>query len=87
MDFVLRNGKIGFAGKLFLDGVDDVMRHERLAVIFADVAVRGDAGFRAQIARELAAVIVFNDDDVFAARKEPGDFSAVWNGTIHLMAS
>ena len=45
-----------------LDAVDDVVRHERLAIVLANVAVGDEAGLGAQIARELAAVVVLDDD-------------------------
>jgi len=55
--------------KLFLHGVDEVVRHERFAVVFADVPVRGRAGLGAQVTGELAAVIILDDDDPLALRK------------------
>src|SRR5512141_702796 len=39
-----------------------MMWHERLAVILANMTVGDDTGLRPQITRELAAVIVFDDD-------------------------
>src|SRR5579864_1314786 len=66
-DFVHGHGKLGFPGQLILHCFHDVMRHEGFAVIFADVAVRDEAGFAAQIACELPAVVVFDDDGVARA--------------------
>src|SRR5438876_5059948 len=63
-NLVRGNGKFRFSAELFLDGFHDVMRHERLAVVFANVAVRHKAGFAAQVARKLPAVIVLDDDGV-----------------------
>src|ERR1043166_3948845 len=37
----------------FLHAVDDVMRHERFSVVLANVRLRHEARFRAQIARKL----------------------------------
>src|SRR5580698_9768167 len=53
------------------------MGHERFAVVFADVAVGGNAGFRAQEAGELAALIIFDDDDPLAAAQKTRDLFAV----------
>lgn len=41
----------------------DVRGLERLAIELADVAVRRDPRLGTQVARELAALIVLNDDD------------------------
>ena len=49
---------------MFLDGVDDVLREEGFAVVLADVAGGDEAGFAAQVAGELAAEIVLDDDGV-----------------------
>src|SRR5215831_6733256 len=45
------------------------MRHERLAIVLTDVAVWYEAGFAAQIARELAAIVVLDDDGAAGARE------------------
>ncbi len=64
-DFVGRgNGEIRFASELLPDRFHDVVRQERLAVIFPNVTVRHKAGFAAQITGELAAVVVLDDDRV-----------------------
>ena len=68
--FVGGDGNFLFASKLILHRVDDVVRHERFAVVFADVTVRGETGFGAEIARKLPGVIVLNDDDLFAPGKD-----------------
>src|ERR1035438_1035492 len=68
--FVAGNGNRLFAGELFLHRLNEGVRHERLPVVFADVAVRGEAGLGAEIACELARVIVFNDDDFVASGKD-----------------
>jgi len=51
-------------GELFLHRLDNVVRHERFAVVLADVAVRDKTGLAAQVARKLAAEIIFDDDGV-----------------------
>src|SRR5207245_1071501 len=68
-DFVDGDGEPAFAGQLFLHAVDEVVRHEWFAVVFADVPVRGRAGLGAQVTGELAAVIVFDDNHPLALRK------------------
>ena len=50
------------------------MRHEGFAVVFADVAIGYKAGFAAQVAGELATVVVLDDDGV------PGIFQDGGNG-------
>ena len=64
--------EFGFAGQLLFHAFDNVVRHERFAVVLADVAVRVEAGLAAEIAGELAAVVVLDDDDVLAAARECG---------------
>src|SRR5580765_4190607 len=51
-------------GQLFLHRLNDVMRHEWLTIVFSDVSVRDEAGFAAQVAGELSAVVVLHDDAV-----------------------
>src|SRR6266545_6575979 len=65
------------AGKLLFHGFDDVVRHERLAVVFANVAMGVEARLAAQVAGELAAVIVFDDDDLLALRKDAADLGGM----------
>jgi hypothetical protein len=78
-----RDGEFVFQ-PVALDSFDNVMGHERFAVVLADVAVRVEAGLAPEITGELAAVIVLNHDDMFALREDAADLAA-WNGTIHLM--
>src|SRR3989442_9219308 len=59
------------------DAIDDVVRHERLAVVFADVTVGGEARLRSEIARELSAVVVLDDDDLRASREDRHDLGGV----------
>ena len=59
-----RYRKSRVAGKLFFDCLDDVVGHKWLAVVLANVAVGNKAGFAAQIAGELAAEVVLDDDGV-----------------------
>src|SRR5437870_11081719 len=58
-----RNGKAGLTGQLRFHCFDNVVRHERLAVVLADVTVRIETGFAPEITGELAALIVLNQDD------------------------
>src|SRR5262247_1635643 len=53
--------------------VDNVMRHERFAIVFPDMTVGRDAGFRSQVTRELAAVVIFHDNDFLAFREHSDD--------------
>ena len=64
------HGKRGLAGKLLVDRFHNVVRHERLAVVLANVAVGDEAGFAAQVAGELAAVVVLDDDGVLRVASE-----------------
>src|ERR1041384_2615071 len=72
-DFVRRHVNVGFAGENRLDALDDVMRHERFAVVLADVAVRRKAGLAAQVAGKLAAVVILHNDDLLTLRKNGAD--------------
>src|SRR5215472_10489263 len=63
-DLVHRNGEMSLAGKLLLDRLHDVVRHERLAIVFANMPIRHETGFAAEIAGKLPAVIVLDDDGV-----------------------
>src|SRR6266849_589137 len=58
------NGKFRLPGELFLYCVHDVVWHEGFAVILANVAVWDKAGFAAQVACKLTAVVVLHDDSV-----------------------
>ena len=62
---------------MFLDGFDDVLREEGLAVVLADVAVGDEAGFAAQVAGELAAEVVLDDDGVAGVAEDVEDGVAV----------
>ena len=53
------------AGELLFDRFDDVVGEEGLAIVLADVAVGDEAGFAAEVAGELAAEVVLDDDGVF----------------------
>src|SRR5215469_14567527 len=64
-NFVLGYRHVGSATQLFPDCVDNVVGHEWLAIVLSDVAIRYETGLASQIARELPAVVVFNDDRVF----------------------
>src|SRR6266705_5316987 len=57
-NFVHGNGELRSPGELFLHGLDNVVGHEGLAIILANVAVWHKAGFAAQVAGKLAAVVV-----------------------------
>src|ERR1019366_9231602 len=72
-DLVGRDGELGFTCQLLLDGFDDVVREERLAVVLADVSVGHEAGLAAEVARELSAVIVLDDDGVFGLAEDVDD--------------
>src|SRR6266853_5578187 len=63
-NFVRGNRELGIPGQLFLHRFDNVMRHEWFAIVFADVSVRYEAGFAAQVAGKLPAVVVLDDDGV-----------------------
>src|SRR6266851_3053549 len=58
------NGEFYLPSELLLHCLHDMVRHEGFAVILADVPVRHEAGFTAQVARKLAAVVVLHDDGV-----------------------
>src|SRR5229473_1333666 len=58
------NGEFRLPGELLLHCLHNVVRHERFAVVLADVAVRHKTGFAAQVAGKLAAEIIFDDDGV-----------------------
>ena len=82
--FLIRYVKIRFASQLFQHTIDDVMGHEWLTVILADVPVHGQPGLTAQEAVELAGVIILYDDGLLARERIEMTASA-WKGTIHLM--
>src|SRR6266436_4023477 len=58
------NGELCVPAELFLHGVDNMVRHERFAVVLANVAAGHKAGFAPQVARKLPAVVVLHDDGV-----------------------
>src|SRR6184192_3711235 len=53
------------------------MRHERLAIVLANVTVRREAGFAPEITGELAALIILDQDHVFAAPENGADLRRV----------
>src|SRR5204863_9200166 len=78
-----RHGKPRFPGQLVFDSFDDVMRHEWFAVVLANVTGRVETGLASEIAGELAAIAVLDDDDMLAPRKDAGDLSGVeWNNPL-----
>src|SRR6266566_3105086 len=87
-DLVGRNRKFGLPSQLFLHCLHNVVRHERFSIVLADVPVRRVAGFAAQVAGELAAVVVLHYDRVPRAfqnvdnrlavqRDEPADLKLI----------
>src|SRR6266853_2065837 len=92
-DFVRGNGKFRFPRELFLDRLNDVVRHERFAIVLANVAVRHVAGFAAQITRKLATEVVLDNDGVPRAfqnvenrfamqRDEPADLQLIGRDSL-----
>src|SRR5580704_10489702 len=71
------DGELGLATQLFLYRFDDVVGHEWLPIVLSDVAVRHEAGFAAQVACELAAVVVLHNDRVARAFEGVQDCVAV----------
>src|SRR5262245_5103828 len=47
-----------------LNAIDNMMRHKRLAIVLTNMTVGDDAGFGAQVARELSAVVILYDDEL-----------------------
>src|SRR6266480_2542942 len=62
-DFMDRYIFLRCARQNLFNAIDNMMRHKRLAIIFPNMAVGDDAGFGPQITRELAAVVIFDNDD------------------------
>src|SRR5262245_38958382 len=69
-----RDSRVGLDGWLPFHCVDNVVWHEWLAVVLADVTVPREAGFAPEITGELATVIVLNHYDILTARKNGADF-------------
>ena len=63
-----------FAGQDVLDTSDDVLRLERLPVVLADVPRCDEAGLGPQVASELTAEVVLDDDNSLAPAQDVGDF-------------
>src|SRR5215472_16573781 len=61
-DLVHGNGEFCPPGELFLDRLNNVVRHERFAVVLTNVAVRHKTCLATRVARELTAVVVLHDD-------------------------
>lgn len=76
---------VSFAGKLFFDALDDVVGHKGFAIVFADMTMSLETGFRTKITFELAAIVIFDDDYSFGFGKNRENFFAVeWNNPFHL---
>src|SRR2546427_8122263 len=73
LDLVHGHVELGRARQNGFDTLDDVVRHERLPIVFSDVTLGGEAGLRSQVARELPAVVVLDDDDLGARRQDRQD--------------
>src|SRR5580704_10211271 len=56
------HGELGLATELFLHCFYDVVGHERFPIVLSDMPVRYEACLASQVAGELAAVVVFDDD-------------------------
>src|SRR5262249_48365370 len=61
VNFMDRNRKAGLAAQLRFHCFDNVVRHERLAVVLSNMTVRSETGFAPEITSELATLIVLND--------------------------
>ena len=78
-DFVDGDREPCLAGQLIFDRFDNVMRHERFAVVLADVALRVEAGLAPEITGELAAVAVLDNNDILLP-EDAADLRGVeWN--------
>src|SRR5215469_13687168 len=83
--FMLRNREFGLATQLFFDCVDNMVGHEGLTIVLADMPVGDKTGFTAQVARELPAEIVLNDDRVTSLVENMGKGIAVeWHQPTNL---
>src|SRR5579859_4003056 len=82
---MLRNRQGGGTGELIFNRSDNVMRPKRLAVVFADMAVRGKAGFRPQVTGELARIVVLDDYHAAALGEDATDVLGVeWDDPLNL---
>ena len=72
-----RNRKTGLASQLSFHCFDNVVRHQRFAVVLAYVTVRGKTSFASEITGELAALIVLNNDHILTAPENFFDFLRV----------
>src|SRR5262249_43752207 len=72
-----RNRKAGLAGQLRFYRFDNVVWHERFAVVLADVTGRSETGFAPKIPGELATLIVLNQDDILNAPENGADLRRV----------
>ena len=55
---------IGPSGKLFHHALDYVVRHEWLAIVFADVAVDVQPGLTPHVAEELSRMVILDNNRV-----------------------
>ena len=75
---------MSLAGQLLFDGFHNVVRHEWLAVVLADVTVRIETGFAPEITGELAALIVLNQDHILTAPDNGTDLRRVqWHNPLN----
>src|SRR5438067_9212636 len=77
VNFMDRNREAGLAGQLRFHCFDNVVRHERLAVVLADVTVRGETGFASEVTGELTTLIVLNHNHILTAPENFPDFRHV----------
>src|SRR5687767_12031832 len=56
------------------------MRHERLAIVLSDVAIRNVARLASEVSGELSAVVILHDDRMPGSLQDfHDDFSVQWN--------
>src|SRR5437762_13329059 len=72
-----RDGKARLTGQLRFHCFDNVVWHERLAVVLAYVTARIEPGFAPEITGELAALIVLNQNYILAAPEYGADLGRV----------
>src|ERR1051326_2685602 len=71
------DGKPRLTIQLVFHCFDNVVRHKRFAVVLANVTMRIESRFAAEITGELAALIVFNQNHIFASPENGTDLGCM----------
>src|SRR5262249_47477332 len=72
-DFLMRNIVGRLSGQMLQYSVHNMVRHERLAIVFPNVSIDGKTSFTPKISEKLPRIVVFHNDGFLGARQNIND--------------